>query len=334
VSPLLLTFPSIVRISLPKRVDSVNPGGYDGVDIVNLVWCMIGGGLMRSVVITGVSTGIGYGAAKEFVGHGYRVFGSVRKEEDAQRLAAEFGSGFVPLVFDVTDREAVLAAAEEVGEALRGSTLSGLVNNAGVAIGGPLALQPLGEVRTHFEVNVVGLISVTQAFLPLLGMEGPWAQEPGRIVNVGSTGGRIAMPFIGAYAGTKHAVEGISDSLRRELLPYGIDVVLIEPGAVKTEMWDKGASQVGRYADTDYAEPVGRFRRYADGLAKSGFTPEEFGRNVRKVFEKKRPKTRYAIVPGRLANFTIPRLLPDRWLDRLIARNVGLTNAGRATAGR
>jgi len=283
---------------------------------------------MKSIVITGVSTGIGYGAAKEFVGHGYRVFGSVRKGEDAQRLAREFGSGFVPLVFDVTDEEAVRAAAGEVGEALGGGLLSGLINNAGTAVGGPLALQPLGEVRTHFEVNVVGLISVTQAFLPLLGARRPRVGEPGRIVNVGSTGGKIASPFIGAYAGTKHAVEGISDALRRELLLYGIDVILIEPGAVRTEIWDKGAAQAGRYTDTDYAEPLERFRRYAEGLAKSGYSTEEFGRHVRKVFEKKRPKTRYAIVPGRFANFTLPRLLPDRWLDRLIARNVGLTDAG------
>ena len=288
---------------------------------------------MGSVVITGVSTGIGYGAAKEFVRSGYRVFGSVRKKEDAERLSVEFGAGFVPLVFDVTDPEAVRAAADEVGEALGDSTLDGLVNNAGTAIGGPLALQPLGEVRTHFEVNVVGLISVTQAFLPLLGM-GRVREEPGKIINIGSTGGKVAMPFIGAYAGTKHAVEGISDAMRRELLPYGIDVVLIEPGAVKTEMWDKGASQAGRYTDTDYAGPLDNFRRYAESLAKGGFPAEEFGRRVVNVFEKKRPRTRYAIVPGKFTHFTIPRLLPDRWLDRLIARNLGLTDAGKAAAGR
>ncbi len=287
---------------------------------------------MRSIVITGVSTGIGYGAASEFARHGYRVFGSVRKREDAERLARELGSGFVPLVFDVTDEEAVRGAAGEVGEALGGSGLAGLVNNAGTAIGGPLALQPLAEIRAHFELNVVGLISVTQAFLPLLGMGR--TNEPGKILNVGSVGGKIALPFIGAYAGTKHAVEGISDSLRRELLPYGIDVILIEPGAVRTQIWGKGASQAGRYTGTDYAGPLENFRRYAADLDKSGYSPEEFGRHVRKVFEKKRPKTRYALVPGRFANFTIPRLLPDRWLDRLIARKVGFTNAGRATAER
>jgi NAD(P)-dependent dehydrogenase (short-subunit alcohol dehydrogenase family) len=288
---------------------------------------------MRSLLITGVSTGIGYGVAKEFVGRGYRVFGSVRREADAERLTDEFGPNFVSLVFDVTDAEAVRAAAGEVGEELGGSTLTGLVNNAGVGIGGPLALQPLGEVSTHFEVNVVGLISVTQAFLPLLGMGRPRVEEPGKIVNIGSTGGKIAMPFIGAYAGTKHAVEGISDSMRRELMPYGIDVVLIEPGAVRTEIWEKGASQAGRYAETDYAEPLEKFRRYADGLAKGGFPPEEIGRRVVNIFEKKRSGTRYAIVPGKFTHFTLPRLLPDRWLDRMIGRNLGLTGAGREDAG-
>ncbi len=280
---------------------------------------------MRSIVITGVSSGIGYGAAKEFARNGYRVFGSVRREEDAERLGAEFGPNFAPLLFDVTDREAVLGAAERVAEVLDGSGLAGLVNNAGTAIGGPLMLQPLEEVRRHFEINVVGMISVTQAFLPLLGAKKPRRREPGRILNVSSVGGKIASPFIGAYAGTKHAVEGISDSLRRELLPYGIDVIVIEPGAVRTEIWDKGAAGAERYDDTDYAEPLARFEEYARGLAKSGYSPEQFGRLLCEVFEKRRPRTRYAISPRKLTGFTLPRLLPDRWLDRLIARNIGLT---------
>jgi short-subunit dehydrogenase len=206
---------------------------------------------------------------------------------------------------------------------LGGSGLAGLVNNADTAIGGPLMLQPLEEVRAHFQVNVVGLVSVTQAFLPLLGARRPRTHGPRRILNMGSVGGKIAAPFIGAYAGTKHAVESISDSLRRELLPYGIDVILIESGAIRTETWDKGAAQAGKYADTDYAEPLAKFARYADGLAKSGYSPEKFGRLLRAVFAKQKPRTRYAIVPGKLANFTVPRLLPDRWLDRLVARNLG-----------
>ena len=280
---------------------------------------------MKSVIVTGVSSGIGYGVAKELIGRGYRVFGSVRREADAARLEAELGERFAPLVFDVTDREAVLRAAKEVGGVLGTGGLAGLVNNAGVAIAGPLMHQPLEEARAHFEVNVVGLISTTQAFLPLLGAKRPRTHPPGRIINISSVGGRIASPFIAAYAGTKHAVEGVSDSLRRELLPYGIDIIVIRPGAVKTEIWGKAAeSGVEAYADTDYAEPLANFEEYAMNLAKGGYSPEELGKRVANVFEARRPKTRYAIVPGRLTGWTIPILLPDRLLDRFIGRSIGL----------
>ncbi len=284
---------------------------------------------MKSIVITGVSSGIGYGAAKEFAKHGYRVFGSVRKEEDARSLKSELGTSFTPLLFDVTDREAVLGAAGQVEETVGGAGLAGLINNAGTALAGPLMHQPLDEVRQQFEVNVFGLISVTQAFLPLLGAKKPPTHKPGRIVNISSVSGKVAEPFIGAYVGTKHAVEGISHSLRRELLLYGIDVIVIRPGAVKTAIWEKGAAPVvsGGYAQTDYAGPLNRFQRYAEKLAGNGYSPETFGGFVRKVFEAQRPKTRYAIVPGRFTDWTIPASLPDRWLDRLIGRSLGLTQA-------
>ena len=286
--------------------------------------------MIKSIVITGISSGIGYGTAKEFVNHGYRVFGSVRKSEDAKIAKAELGTSFTPLLFDVTDHEAVLRATAQVEETVGGAGLAGLVNNAGTALAGPLMHQPLEEVRQQFEVNVLGLISVTQAFLPLLGAKKePLAHKPGRIVNVSSISGKVGEPFLGAYVGTKHAVEGISDSLRRELLLYGIDVIVIRPGAVKTPIWEKGAAPVvaGGYDQTDYAGPLDRFQRYAEKLASDGYSPETFGRLVRKVFEAKRPKTRYAIVPGRFTDWTIPTSLPDRWLDRLIGRGLGLAQA-------
>jgi NAD(P)-dependent dehydrogenase (short-subunit alcohol dehydrogenase family) len=281
---------------------------------------------MKSIVITGVSSGIGYGAAREFVKHGYHVFGSVRKAEDARSLNAELGTSFTPLLFDVTDREAVLGAAGQVGETVGDAGLAGLINNAGTALAGPLMHQPLDEIRQQFEINVLGLISVTQAFLPLLGAKKPPSPRPGRIVNISSVSGKVAEPFLGAYAGTKHAVEGVSDSLRRELLPYGIDVIVIRPGAVKTAIWEKGAASVigDRYAQTDYADPLNRLRRYAERLVSNGYTPETFVGLVRKVFEAQRPKTRYTIVPGRFMDWTVPTSLPDRWLDRLIGRTLGL----------
>ncbi len=246
---------------------------------------------------------------------------------DANNLKAELGPGFVPLRFDVTDVEAALGIASEVEDAVGAAGLVGLVNNAGIALAGPLMHQPLNEVRRHFEVNVLGLISVTQAFLPLLGAKERPAHQPGRIVNIGSVSGRVAEPFIGAYAGTKHAVEAISDSLRRELMPYGIDVIVVRPGAVKTPIWEKGAASAigGRYLQTDYSAPLERFRDFAGKLVDAGDPPEKVGRFIREVFETRRPRTKYALVSGRLMDWTIPTVLPDRWLDRLVGRSLGLT---------
>ena len=164
---------------------------------------------MKSVVITGVSTGIGYGCAADLCRRGYRVFGSVRTAGDAERLQRELGNAFTPLVFDVTDAGAVKEAAAQVKSAVGNEGLSGLVNNAGISKPGPLATLPPDDVRQHFEVNVMGVVHAVQAFLPLL------RRAKGRIVNISSVSGRIAYPFMGPYAASKHALEALSDSLRR-----------------------------------------------------------------------------------------------------------------------
>lgn len=281
---------------------------------------------MKSIVITGVSTGIGFGAAKEFVTHGYQVFGSVRTATDATRLKADLGDRFTPLIFDITDSEAVRSAADRVAEIIGDRGLSGLINNAGIATSGPLMHQPLEEIRLQFEVNVIAQICVTQAFLPLLGASKDCQYEkPGRIINISSVSGRIAVPFIGAYVGSKHALEGISHSLRRELQLYGIDVVIIAPGAVSTAIWDKKSAQdISEYLTTDYAESAKTFQKYFVQHGKQGYPPEVFGKFVRKVFETPKPKAKYAIVPRLLQGWLIPSLLPDRWLDKIIGRNLGL----------
>ena len=190
-------------------------------------------------VVTGASTGIGRAAVKVLAGHGWRVFAGVRKGADADSLRREFGEKVAPLLFDVTDSEAVQAAARDVRAALAGRTLKGLVNNAGMGIGGPLAHQPIDEIRQLFEVNVLGAVTVSQAFIPLLGADAVLTGGPGRIVNITSIGGRFAPPFLGDYAMSKHALEAFTDSLRRELMIYGIDVIAIGPGAVATPIWDK-----------------------------------------------------------------------------------------------
>src|SRR5262245_15640607 len=179
---------------------------------------------MRSVVITGTSTGIGWAASKVLTAAGFRVFGSVRRKADAERLAAELGPRFVPLLFDVTDESAVKAAAAQVRAALGGETLAGLVNNAGVAVPGPLLELPIEEFRRQIEVNLTGVVIATQAFAPLLGIDRRLNGAPGRIVNIGSVGGQVATPFLAPYNASKFAIEGLSESLRRELLLFGIDV--------------------------------------------------------------------------------------------------------------
>ena len=194
---------------------------------------------MQSVVITGASTGIGFAAAKLLLARGFRVFGSVRKQADADRLKSEFGANFIPLVFDVTDEAAVFAAAREVRAALEGQTLAGLVNNAGIAVAGPLLEISSDQFRKQMEVNVIGPVIATQAFGPLLGSDPSLKGPKGRIVMISSVAGRNGNPLTAAYSASKHAIEGLSESLRRELMLFGIDVIIVAPGAVKTPIWGK-----------------------------------------------------------------------------------------------
>ncbi|MBW4581941.1 MAG: SDR family oxidoreductase [Tildeniella nuda ZEHNDER 1965/U140] len=279
---------------------------------------------MDAILITGASSGIGYGAAKEFVKSGYQVFGSVRNQADAERLKSEIGSNLIPLLFDVTDTAALQQAVQQVESIVRSKGLAGVINNAGIATSGPLMHQPLDEIRWQFEVNVLGVIAVTQAFLPLLKARKS-TTRPSKIINISSVGGKIASPFIGAYVGTKHAIEGVSHSLRRELQLHGIDVIIIGPGAVNTPIWEKeSAQETDRYAETEYAKSLQAFQQYATDIGKQGYSTEVIGRFIREVFETQNPKVRYAIVPDPVSNWILPRILPSRWLDKLIGRNFGL----------
>jgi NAD(P)-dependent dehydrogenase (short-subunit alcohol dehydrogenase family) len=282
---------------------------------------------MRSVVITGTSTGIGWGTAKVLIANGFRVFGSVRKVGDAERLAAEFGPGFVPLLFDVTDEAAVKAAAADVRSELAGEKLFGLVNNAGVAVAGPLLELPVEDFRRQIEINVVGVVITTRAFAPLLGIDSQLAGTPGRIVNISSVGGRNAVPFLAPYNASKFAIEGLSESLRRELLPFGIDVIVIGPGAVATPIWDK-AEQVDTspYRDTPYAVPLERLRAFMWTMGKKGLPPERIGEAVLLALTAPKPKVRYAVSPQPLQDF-LARNLPRRLVDRMIGGRLGLLPA-------
>jgi NAD(P)-dependent dehydrogenase (short-subunit alcohol dehydrogenase family) len=279
---------------------------------------------LRCAVVTGVSSGIGFATARVLAGHGVHVFGSVRRAEDADRLKAELRERFTPLVFDVTDADAIRRAVPVVADQLGGDTLFGLVNNAGIAVGGPLIHQPLDEVRRHLEVNTLGTLAAVQAFAPLLGTDRSRRGPPGRIVNISSVAGRISAPFLGAYAASKRALEGMSHSLRRELLLYGIDVIIVNPGSVVTPIWDKAEQNTpSRYAGTDYEPMLRRFLASALRSGRSGLPPEAVGEVVWRALTARRPRTFYPIVRRRLLDWTIPLALPARLIDRLIARRLG-----------
>jgi NAD(P)-dependent dehydrogenase (short-subunit alcohol dehydrogenase family) len=281
---------------------------------------------MQSIVITGVSTGIGYGAAKVFIKKGYQVFGSVRKNEDANRLKQEFGDHFVPLIFDITDHGAIAETARLVKEKLAGSGLAGLINNAGTTHGSPLMHMPINEFRNNLEVLVVGQLAVIQAFLPLLGAQKNYPHKPGRIINITSGNGKIAAPFLGGYVSSKHAMEGLSNTLRIELLLYGIDVIIVGPGMVKTAIWDKQTDDVlEKYRNTDYYAAGKTFTEFLKKtIPGEGLDLDVFGNKLLKIFEKKHPKTRYAIAKNKFKNWTLPRILPNRISDKFFAKLVGI----------
>jgi NAD(P)-dependent dehydrogenase (short-subunit alcohol dehydrogenase family) len=279
---------------------------------------------MKSVVVTGVSTGIGWGCVKVLIASGFRVFGSVRKQADAERLENEFGSAFTPLIFDVTDEAAVAAAAKEVEAALGGETLLGLVNNAGIAVPGPLLELKIEDFERQLAVNLAGPLIVTQAFAPLLSVDRSRHGAPGRIVMISSVGGKNAAPFLGAYCASKFGLEGLSESLRRELMIFGVDVIVIGPGTIATPIWEKAdAVDFEQFAATAYAPALARLKGYMLANGRKGLPPERIGQVVTTALTAARPKTRYAVTPNPLQDL-LTLTLPKRVVDGVIARRLGL----------
>ena len=283
---------------------------------------------MRSVVITGASTGIGWASAKLLLDRGFRVFGSVRRQADAERLKGEFGANFTPLIFDVTDEAAVLAAAREVRNALGGEALAGLVNNAGIAVSGPVLELAVDEFRRQMEVNFIGPIIATQAFGPLLGSDPQLKGPKGRIVMISSVSGKHGNPLTSAYAASKHALEGLSESLRRELMLFGIDVIVIAPGAVKTPIWSKAEEvDIAAYRNSPYFPALQKIRVFMQGLRTTGLPAEKIAEKVFAALTLPSPKVRYTITPDPM-RLVMAAVLPKRTLDKIIARRLGLMPQG------
>src|SRR3954463_13302038 len=279
---------------------------------------------MRSVVVTGASTGIGWAIAKFLIGRGYRVFGSVRKQADADRLKGEFGANFTPLLFDVTDEAAVLAASRKVREALGGETLAGLFNNAGVAVAGPVLELSVDDFRRQMEINVIGPVIATQAFGPLLGADPSLKGPKGRIVMISSVAGKNGNPLSAPYSTSKHAIEGLSESLRREMMLFGIDVIIIAPGAVKTPIWSKAEEvDISTYKNSPFFPALERIRKFMLQLGETGLPPEKIAEAIAESLTSAHPKVRYQLTPDPMRHL-MTAVLPKRMMDKIIAKRLGL----------
>jgi NAD(P)-dependent dehydrogenase (short-subunit alcohol dehydrogenase family) len=275
-----------------------------------------------AVVVTGSSTGIGRACALALAEAGFHVFAGVRKPEDGEALASAASGELEPLALDVIDGDSIAAAAERVREAT-GGRLAGLVNNAGVVVPGPVEGVELDELRRQLEVNVVGQVAVSQAFLPMI------RAARGRVVLMSSIGGRMSLPYLSPYNASKYALEAIGDSLRQEMRQFGVEVAIIEPGSVATPFWDKGLAEAPKArAALDpelgriYAEELDRVEAASAKTAARGVPPERVADAVLEALTAKRPKTRYVVGTDAKIQAQIRRLLPDRLIDRLIAREL------------
>ena len=276
-----------------------------------------------SIVVTGASTGIGYACALGLDALGYGVVAGVRKEEDGDRLRAASSDRLTTVILDVTNPEQIATVAKEVAASSSESPLVGLINNAGITVNGPIEYIGLDDLRWQFEVNVIGLVAVTQAFLPLL------RESKGRIINISSVGGFSVTPMLGPYCGSKFAVEAISDALRRELRPSGIEVIVMQPAAIATKIWEKGRGASASFisnADpgltTHYGTLLQAITKYATDAEKRAADPQVVVDAVVHALESRRPKTRYRMGDG-VGQRVFLRMLPDRWADRVIARATG-----------
>tara|TARA_A100001015_G_scaffold79582_1_gene88297 strand:+ start:379 stop:1230 length:852 start_codon:yes stop_codon:yes gene_type:complete len=282
---------------------------------------------MKSIVITGTSTGIGYASSKLFIENGYQVFGSVRNEADADKVSNELGSNFVPLIFDVTDEAAVKNSVKIVEDQIGEQKLSGLINNAGLGVMGTIQSLSAEQFKYQFDVNVLGVFHCCQAYLDLLGADKNRNGDPGKIINISSISGEIGMPFMSAYNMSKFGLEGFSEGIRRELLMYGIDVVVIAPGPVKTPIWKKinQKDEVQRYDNSDFRESVSRAMKMTEKMEQAGCEPSVIAERALSIIENTKNKTRYRIDPTRMQNILL-QLFPKRVADRMIAKRMKIIN--------
>lgn len=275
---------------------------------------------VKSVLLTGASTGIGRASALHLDRLGWRVFAGVRREEDAASLRSEASARLQPLMLDVTDANQIAAAAGQIGTEVGEAGLDGLVNNAGIAVPSPLETLPIDDFRQQIEVNLTGQVAVTQALLPLL------RAARGRIVFISSIGGLIAFPLTGAYHAAKFGIEAVGDVFRRELESSGISVSIVEPGSIATLIWDRGeerADEIGErtpHREELYGKAIARYRKVIADTAARGIPPEEVAEAIEHALESRRAKTRYLVGRDAKVQARLRYLIPTRLLDRILAR--------------
>ena len=277
------------------------------------------------VVITGASTGIGEACALHLDQLGWRVFAGVRKDTDGEALRQKASARLMPVRIEVTDAASIASARETIMRELGDRGLDGLVNNAGVVVAGPLEFVPIEDLRRQLEINVVGQIAVTQAFLALI------RKARGRIVNIGSVSGKMATPFVGPYAASKFAMEALTDALRCELRPWGIEVAIVEPGSIATPIWEKTLTDSDRMeaqlpaeGHALYDPAIKAIRAAADELGKKGIPGVEVAKAVTHALTAKKPQTRYLVGRDARLQATLARVAPDRLRDGLVLRQLKL----------
>jgi len=275
----------------------------------------------RAVLISGASTGLGRATSVRLASAGWDVFAGVRKQADGESVKAESPDRITPVILDVTDQGSIESTAATVREAVGERGLAGLVNNAGISVAGPLEFLPIDDLRKQLEVNVIGQVALTQAVMPEI------RRASGRIVNMGSVGGRVAHPFMGPYHASKFGIEALTDSMRKELRPWGIHVVVVEPGSMKTEIWDKGASgaddmleRLGPRGRELYGDVLEKLRQVAIKTGERGRPADAVAKVVEKALTAKRPRTRYLVGPDAFAQVALTTVLPDRAFDALESR--------------
>lgn len=283
------------------------------------------GSMQRSVVITGASTGIGEACALRLDRAGFRVFAGVRKSADGDALRTKASSRLVPVQIDVADQASIDAARAFVESAVGAAGLSGLVNNAGIAIAGPIEVVPLDELRQQLEVNVIGQVAVTQAFMPLL------RKQRGRVVFIGSIAGRVSTPVLGPYSASKHAIEAIGDALRQELRPWGMQVAIVEPGNIRTPIWGKADEMADRIDAGVSAEghrlydpAIKKMREVVAGMGNVGISPDQVAKVVEHALTASKPKTRYIVGRDAHLQAVLRTVVPSRVMDGLVERQLKL----------